>query len=251
MPQGLERDCPRLIVVITAESQRMMRTAHRQHRSPRREALVEDIDLGARVAAKLERQQREQDRLAGAGRADDQHMADIADMGAEPERRRAAGLGVEQRRTVEMGIADRPCPDRRQRHQVGEVERMDDRLADIGVDMAGQRAEPGFDRVYALADGGEAETVDDALDRADLFIRPGAIRVRHGDRRRKVAEGNVIAAERLEREIGIDHLVVGIAVEQLDRLVVDDLAQHRGDRLALVEPLAAHLGQRLGRVGLG
>ena len=60
----------------------------------------------------------------------------------------------------------------------------------------------------------------------------------------------MIAAERLQRQIGIDDLVVGVAVEQLRRLVVHHLAQHRGDRLALVEPLPAELGQRLGRVGL-
>src|SRR3546814_1369022 len=34
----------------------------------------------------------------------------------------------------------------------------------------------------------------------------------------------------------------------LCRLVVDDLAEHRGHRLALVEPLAAELGERLGRL---
>src|SRR3546814_13879126 len=41
-----------------------------------------------------------------------------------------------------------------------------------------------------------------------------------------------------------------ITVEQLRGLVVHDLAQQRGDRLALVEPLPAQLGQRLGRVTL-
>ena len=71
-----------------------------------------------------------------------------------------------------------------------------------------------------------------------------------GDRRGQIAEGDMVAAERLEREIGVHHLVVGIAVEQLGRLVVDHLAQHRGDRLALVEPLPAQLGQRLGGLGL-
>src|SRR3546814_9896160 len=70
------------------------------------------------------------------------------------------------------------------------------------------------------------------------------------DRRGEIAERDMIATERLEREIGIDHLVVGIAVEQLYGLIVDDLAQERGHRLALVEPLAPQLGERLGRVGL-
>jgi hypothetical protein len=80
MPQRLERDRPRLVVMIPAEPERMVCAAHRQNRSTRREALVEDVDLAARVAAELERQQREQDRFAGAGRADDKHMTDVADM---------------------------------------------------------------------------------------------------------------------------------------------------------------------------
>ena len=36
--------------------------------------------------------------------------------------------------------------------------------------MARQTAEPGFHGVEAFADGGEAQPVDDPLDRADLFI---------------------------------------------------------------------------------
>src|SRR3546814_5744331 len=60
----------------------------------------------------------------------------------------------------------------------------------------------------------------------------------------------MVAAQHLKRQVGIDHLVVGITVEQLRGLVVHDLAQQRGDRLALVEPLPAQLGQRLGRVTL-
>ena len=60
----------------------------------------------------------------------------------------------------------------------------------------------------------------------------------------------MVAAELLQREVGIGDLVVGVAVEQLDRLVVHHLAQQGGDGLALVEPLAPKPGQRLGRVGL-
>lgn len=59
-----------------------------------------------------------------AGRANDQHMADIANMDGKPERRRAGGFRIEQRRGVEMIIAHRPGPHRRKRHQMGEVQRM-------------------------------------------------------------------------------------------------------------------------------
>src|SRR3546814_15653099 len=97
-------------------------------------------------------------------------MADIADMGAQPERRRAAGLGGEQRRPAEMRVARWPRPDARQRHQVREVERMDDRLADVRANMAGQARQPRLDGVDALATASEDEPVDDALDRTDFLL---------------------------------------------------------------------------------
>ena len=84
--------------------------AHGEHRGARRPALVEDEDLRAGIAAELQREQRQQHRLAGAGRADDQHVADVADMGRQPERGRAAGLGEEQGRPVEMRVPSRARP---------------------------------------------------------------------------------------------------------------------------------------------
>ena len=84
---------------------------------------------------------------------------------------------------------------------------MDERLADIGVDMAGQRAEPGLDRVHALADAGEAEPVDDPLDRADLLLDPGAVGIGDGDRRGQIAEGDMPANSAAGHEASIDHLV--------------------------------------------
>ena len=45
-----------------------------------RAAKIEREDLGVRIAAKLERHQRQQHRFAGAGRSDHQRMADIADV---------------------------------------------------------------------------------------------------------------------------------------------------------------------------
>src|SRR3546814_4230251 len=85
----------------------MMRAAHREHGGACRKAFVEDIDLGVRIAAELKRQQREQHRLAGAGRADDDLMTDVADMGGEPERCRAGGLRDQQRRPAHMRVAGR------------------------------------------------------------------------------------------------------------------------------------------------
>ena len=65
---------------------------------------------------------------------------------------------------------------------------MDQRLADIGIGMAGQRRESGLDRIDAFATNGEAEPVDDTLDRADLGLDRGTIAIIGsvaGDRGRK------------------------------------------------------------------
>ena len=71
---------------------------------------VEGKDLRPRIAAELHRHQREQHRLARAGRPDDRHMADIADMEGKPERGRAFGPRVEQRGLSEMLVPFRPRP---------------------------------------------------------------------------------------------------------------------------------------------
>ena len=46
--------------------------------------------------------------------------------------------GDEQRRAGEMRVLRRPRPDRGQRHQVGEVECVHERLTYVGVDVPGQ-----------------------------------------------------------------------------------------------------------------
>src|SRR3546814_16423384 len=93
-------------------------------------------------------------------------------MGGEAERRGAARLGEQQRWTVEMLVPRRARPDRRQWHEMRQTQRVDQRLADIGIDMPGQAAEPGLDGVDGPADGGEAVRVDDAPDRAALPTSP-------------------------------------------------------------------------------
>src|SRR3546814_2006923 len=60
----------------------------------------------------------------------------------------------------------------------------------------------------------------------------------------------MITAERLQRHIGVRHLVIGVRIQKLRGLVVHHLAQQRGDRLALVEPLPAQLRQHFGRIRL-
>lgn len=93
-----------------------------------------------------------------------------------------------------MRVARRPGPDRRQRHQVGEVQGMDQRLAHVGVDLPRQAAQPGFDGIHGLADAGEAEAVDHALDGAHPVLDTGAVLVPNGDGGGQMAEADMIAA---------------------------------------------------------
>ena len=50
------------------------------------------------------------------------------------------------------------------------VQRRDRRLADIGVDMPWQAAEPGLDRIHRLNHAGEIAALDDLFDEAELFV---------------------------------------------------------------------------------
>ena len=88
--------------------------AHRERGRPDRAAEIEGEDLRARIAPELQRHQRQQHALAGAGRADDQGVADIADMEGEAERRRAFRPREEQRRRLEDArpVPARPTPPR-------------------------------------------------------------------------------------------------------------------------------------------
>ena len=144
--------------------------AHCQRRRADAAAEIEREDLRALVAAELQGHQRQQHALAGTGRADHQGMADIADMKRKAERGRTLGPREEERRRVEMLVLFRAGPDRRERHHVREVEGRDRRLADIGIDMAGQAAEPGFERVDGLAHAGEVATLDGLLDEAQPLV---------------------------------------------------------------------------------
>src|SRR3546814_4603973 len=81
------------------------------------------------------------------------------------------------------------------------------RLSYIGVDFAVQARQPCFDRVDGFADAGKSKPVHDPLDGADLRVDCGAIAIRHRDRRSQIAESHMIAAQRLQSEIRVDHLV--------------------------------------------
>ena len=81
--------------------------AHRERRGPDAAAEVEGEDLRAGITAELQRHQRQQHALARAGRADDQRVADIADMQA---RTGTASILPSARRTAAAPGNARPVP---------------------------------------------------------------------------------------------------------------------------------------------
>src|SRR3546814_13642189 len=91
-------------------------------------------------------------------------------MRRQAERRRTCRTGMEQWRTVEMGVADGARPDRRQRHQMREVQRVDQGLPDARVNLPWQRQKPRLDRIDAFSSRRAAGPVDDQLDHTDLEI---------------------------------------------------------------------------------
>src|SRR3546814_11349326 len=84
-----------------------------------------------------------------------------------------------------------------------EIQRVNDRLADVGIDVAWQARQPAFDRVDALADASEPETVDGAFDGAHLLFDAGAALASDGERSWEVAEGNIIGPDPLRAAIGL------------------------------------------------
>ena len=146
---------------------------------------------------------------------------------------------------VEMLVALGPGPDRRKRHHVREIEGRDRRLADIGVDMARQAAEPGFDRVDRLAHAGEVAALDGLLDEPQPLVGGPRILVPDGDGGGDIGFADEVGAELLQRRVGVERLVGGVAVQQHRGLVGHHLLQDRRDRFALGKPLPADAGQHL------
>src|SRR5262249_57217604 len=72
---------------------------------PDRAAEIEGKDLRLRIASKLQRHERQQHALAGAGRSDHERVPAMADIQGEPERGRAFGLGKEQWRSTPLGVS--------------------------------------------------------------------------------------------------------------------------------------------------
>ena len=148
-----------------------------------------------------------------------------------------------------MRIAFRSGPDSRKRHHMRKVQRRDRGLANIAVDMAGQRSEPGLDRIHAFGHAGKIAALDDLFDQPQLLGGKRRFLVPHRNGRGDQREPDMVGAQLLQRGIGILGLVGGIAVDQHRSLVGHHFLEDRGDRFALGEPLAANFRKQLRRIG--
>jgi hypothetical protein len=75
---------------------------------------------------------------------------------------------------------------------MGEVQRMQDGLADIGIGMPRQGAEPCFDGVERLANGREAAAIDNPFSDADMFVDGAPVFMRNGDGGGNIAIGDQV-----------------------------------------------------------
>ena len=221
---------------------------------------VEHHGSGAGVAAPLRDEQPDEDRLAGTRRADDERVADVALVQAEPERRRAVRLRPEQRRGVrrEETARDglRPAPRRRERQQVDHVLGREHGPAQVRAAVAGQRAEEGLDRVHVLDAAREAEVAHRLQDSARAVVRRPGVVCHHDGAAGEKAEADLAARVRRARGTGVvDHrrrvavLEREVEVRLLPLLLRRHVLGPVARAAALLEPAELALADDLGRRG--
>jgi hypothetical protein len=95
---------------------------------------------------------------------------------------------------------------------MGEIQGRDRRLADVGVDVARQTAEPGLDRIHRLAHAGEVASLDGLFDQAQTIVGNARVLVpdRHG--RGDISLPDEIGAELLQGHICVERLVGGVRI---------------------------------------
>lgn len=97
---------------------------------------------------------------------------------------------------------------------MGEVQGRKRRLADVGVSLSRQAAEPGFHCIDCLHHAGEVPPLDRFLDVPQFFVGRAAIPVPDRDRRCDKGLTDLIRAQFLKRAICINRLVVSITIEK-------------------------------------
>ncbi len=139
-------------------------------------------------------------------------------------------------------------PDGADGHHVGEVDRVDDRAADVGVDVARQAPEPGVGGIEGLFADGESSGLDDLFDGLQLSPSVLQVLVPDGDRGGQEAEGDEVLAELLKGGVGVGGLVRGVGVDERGLLFGRFLLQQGHEAFALLPPLAAVFLEQIARL---
>ena len=241
-------------------AQRQIGPAGRAHEQIGAAVLVEE-DHAGRVLLQLRQHEVENDGLAGARRAADERVAEVAEVEIEVERRAAGGLEQRDRRSPGVAVlaADRIAVERRQRREVARGDR-----ARPGPQrkVAGQLRPPGRlqPQILARDDGAAvgqmrarlAHVVGELLDAVGI----------DGERQMMLAEQEAVGFEIVQRlgqfldlrsrlVVGRDHLVLLAAHDLLAGGLGHEAERLRDDQLERQRQHAIeHARPRAGRVFL-
>ena len=214
--------------------------------SPRRTVLVEHDDLRFRVLEPLQRQQVQQGGFAGAGRAQDDGMANVPQVEIEAERGGAGGATHDVRVALpchlgQVPVFHVPGPDGGNRHHVRQVDGVDQRAAHIGGNLTRQAALPGFKRIQAFILDDEAVGVEYLLHLMQLVHGLLQVFVPDRDGGGVLAIGHQIETQLLRGGIRIIGLVLRIGVEQAAGFTGSGFLEHHPDAFDLSRPVTAFL----------
>jgi len=93
--------------------------------------------------------------------------------------------------------------------------------------------------------GDEAAAINNALNASDARLGSRSIFIHDANGCRQISVRYIVAAEVLERCIGVNGLIVSIAVDQGSRLIHQCFFEQRDNRLTLGKPLPPRLSNDL------
>jgi len=85
--------------------------------------------------------------------------------------------------------------------------------------------------------GHKAATIDDTLNRSDARFSDRGVLIHNANGCRQISVRYIVAAQVLERRIGVNGFIISIAVDQGRRLIHQRFFEQRDNRLTFGEPL--------------
>jgi hypothetical protein len=168
-------------------------------------------------------------------------------MQVEPERGRPGGRGTHQRRRIRgekrAGAEGAARPFGRTGRDVGKVQAVDQRPADIGMHMTGDAAQPGFDGVHRLHPASKALAADSPGEAAGLIGELGPALAHQYEDGRVGAEGDGRAVRLGQRPLDIALHQRGILIH-IAAGCAEDLGPEAALELAPAPAIGAQFANR-------